>query len=137
MNNVQLVGRLARDPEIRDLSNGNSVLNFTLAVNQRKTKSNPNPQADFISCVAWNGVARIISKYCKKGNRIGVIGRVHSYTYDGSDGKKRRIVQIIVREVEFLDSPHKGEQAHATEHDENISAADEQTTLDQINEVPF
>ncbi len=122
MNNVQLVGRLSRDPEIKDLSNGSSVLNFTLAVNQRKTKANPNPQADFIACVAWNGVARIISRYCKKGSRIGIIGRVHSYTYEGNDGQKRRVVQIIVREVEFLDPPHKGEQAHATEQDEQQTA---------------
>lgn len=137
MNNVQLIGRLTMDPSIRMVNQNLSVLDFTLAVNQRKSKNNPNPSADFIHCVAWNGVARIISNYCKKGTRIGIVGRLHTYSYE-RNGSKRYISQVIVRDVEFLDSPHKGEQANSDGDEPNPKLAEEfDLTEVPSKDIPF
>lgn len=137
MNNVNLIGRLTRDPEMRKGSETTSMLHFTLAVNQRKTKSNPNPSADFISCIAWNGVANIISKYCKKGSRIGVTGHVHAYSFV-RNGEKRHLINIIVHNVEFLDPPRKGTiaQNEGEEPNPKLSEQFDSTEVSE-QEIPF
>lgn len=79
MNKVILLGRLTKDPETRYTQSTNTqVTSFTLAVNRRFVKQGEERQADFINCVAWNKTAEFVSKYFRKGQQVGVIGRIQT-----------------------------------------------------------
>ena len=107
MNKCVFIGRLTRDPEMRYTQAGTAYTTFTLAVDRRKDK-NGNKQADFIPCVAWNKLAEIIGASLSKGRRIGIEGRLQTRTYEAQDGSKRSAFDIVVDEMEFLDSRQGG-----------------------------
>lgn len=104
MNKVSLVGRLTRDPEVRYSQGENStaVARFTVAVD-RKFKKDGEATADFISCVSFGKTAEFIEKYFFKGSRIGLSGRIQTGSYE-KDGKKIYTTDVLVEEVEFVDS---------------------------------
>lgn len=102
MNKVILLGRLTKDPEVRYTQSSNTqVTSFTLAVNRRFVKQGEERQADFINCVAWNKTAEFVSKYFKKGQQIGVIGRIQTRNYDDDKGIKHYVTEVIAEEVYF------------------------------------
>lgn len=103
MNNVQLVGRFTRDPEIRYANSGTSIARFTLAVD-RVFKSEGGPDADFISCVAFGKTAEFIEKYFFKGQRIGLTGRIQTGNYTKEDGTKVYTTDVVAERVEFVES---------------------------------
>ena len=104
MNKVVLVGRLTKDPEVKMTSSQVQFVNFTIAVDRRFKDSNGQRQADFINCVAWRQTATFISSYFRKGSRIGVVGSLQSRSYDGNDGQKRYVTEVVVDEAEFVES---------------------------------
>ncbi len=105
MNKVILMGRLTRDPEVRYTSGNNTlVASFSLAVNRRFVKQGEERQADFFNIVAWDKTGEFCSKYFKKGQQVGVIGRLQSRSYDDKDGKKVYVTEVIAEEVYFADS---------------------------------
>lgn len=104
MNKVVLVGRLTKDPESKMTSSQVQFVNFTIAVDRRFKDSNGQRQADFINCVAWRQTAQFISNYFHKGSRIGVIGSLQTRSYDGNDGQKRFVTEVLVDEAEFVES---------------------------------
>ena len=110
MNRVILIGRLARDPEIRYTQSGKAYARFTLAIDRRKS-GDGNQQADFISCVAWEKTAEVISQHCTKGKKIAVEGRIQTRSYDGNDGNKRYVTEVVVQSMEFCDSKGGGQNA--------------------------
>ncbi|MBJ1525657.1 single-stranded DNA-binding protein, partial [Enterococcus faecium] len=75
INNVTLVGRLTKDPDLRYTASGTAVATFTLAVNRNFTNQNGNREADFINCVIWRKPAETMATLAKKGSLIGVVGR--------------------------------------------------------------
>jgi len=99
VNSVILIGRLTKDPEIKKTSSGKSVASFTLAVNQRFNRD----KTDFINCVAWEKTADYLGNYVKKGNLIAVEGRISTRNYDGSDGKKAYITEVVCESVQGLE----------------------------------
>ena len=103
MNHFVGIGRLVRDPEVRYTQSGKACANFTLAIDRRKS-GDGNPQADFISCVAWEKTAEVISQYCTKGKKIAVEGRIQTRSYDANDGTKRYVTEVVVNSMEFCDS---------------------------------
>ena len=110
MNNVALIGRLTRDPELRYTQNGAAVVRFTIAVDRRMSKERKreaeasNQQtADFISCTAWRQTAELIANYFKKGNRIGVTGRIQTGSYE-RDGQTVYTTDVIAESVDFIES---------------------------------
>ena len=103
MNKVVLIGRLTADPELRQTQSGNNVATYRLAVN-RAFKYEGQPDADFISCVAFGKSADFVSKYLHKGIKIAVEGRIQTRTYDDKDGKKVYVTEIIVDRHEFCES---------------------------------
>ena len=105
MNNVCLIGRLTRDPELRTTSTGLSNCNATLAVDSYRTDDTGNRQADFINVVFWRGTAETVCKYCKKGTEIGVTGRLQSRSYDAQDGTKRYVTEVVVSNMQMLRRP--------------------------------
>jgi len=100
MNKVILMGRLARDPELRTTPNGVSVCTFSLAVSRRFKNANGEYDADFISCVAWRQTAEFISKNFTKGRMLGVIGSLQTRNYD-KDGQKVYVTEVSVDEAYF------------------------------------
>ena len=108
MNKCELVGRLTKDPELKNTQNGTQFCNFTVAVDRRFKDANGNRQADFISCVAWKERAQFVSKYFRKGNRIGICGSIQTRSYD-DNGTKRFVTEILVDEAEFVESAKKEE----------------------------
>ena len=107
MNHFVGIGRLTRDPEVRYTQSGKACAKFTLAIDRRKS-GDGNQQADFISCVAWEKTAEVISQYCAKGKKIAVEGRIQTRSYDDNDGTKRYVTEVVVNSMEFCDSKGGG-----------------------------
>ncbi|HPF83338.1 MAG TPA: single-stranded DNA-binding protein [Bacilli bacterium] len=103
LNQIVLVGRIARDIEIKDTENGKKVSNMTLAVPRSFKNIEGEYETDFLPCVLWDGIATNVNEYCKVGDLVGVKGRVASNVYE-KDGQKHYSVEIIVEKVTFLTS---------------------------------
>ena len=109
MNKVILMGRLTRDPEVRYTQTNNTlVASFSLAVNRRFARPGEERQADFINIVAWSKLGEFCSKYFKKGQQVGIIGRIQTRTWDDEQGQKRYITEVIAEEAYFADSKRDG-----------------------------
>lgn len=104
MNKVVLMGRLTRDPDVSYTSNNTLVASFTLAVNRRFAKQGEERQADFINIVAWDKTGEFCSKYFKKGQQVGIIGRLQTRQYDDKDGKRVYVTEVVAEEAYFADS---------------------------------
>lgn len=102
MNKCSLIGRLTKDPEVKQTAGGNSVCSFTIAVDRKYKKPDGTREADFIPCVGWRQVADIIGQYFHKGSRIGITGSIQTRSYDGQNGKVF-ITEVLVEEIEFID----------------------------------
>ena len=110
MNKVILMGRLTRDPEVRYTQTNNTlVASFSLAVNRRFAKQGEERQADFINIVAWNKTGEFCSKYFKKGQQVGIIGRIQTRTWDDEQGQKRYVTEVIAEEAYFADTKRDGD----------------------------
>lgn len=118
MNNVSLVGRLTKNPELRNTQNGNAVTNFTLAVD-RRFKSEGQPEADFINVVVWGKTAEFAQKWFTKGLRIGVIGRIQTRTWEDKDGNKHYATEVVGESVEFADGKKEGNGGNKTKNQED------------------
>ncbi|MFE3973167.1 MULTISPECIES: single-stranded DNA-binding protein [unclassified Peribacillus] len=103
MNRVVLVGRLTKDPEIRYTPNGVPVATFTLAVNRSFTNQQGEREADFINCVVWRKPAENAANFLKKGSLAGVDGKVQTRNYEGQDGKRVYVTEILAESVQFLE----------------------------------
>ena len=105
MNRVVLVGRLTRDPELRNTNSGVPVVSFTIAVNRTFTSSQSGErEADFINCICFNKQAENLNRFIKKGGLVGVDGRIQTGSYDGADGKKVYTTDVIIENFQFLDT---------------------------------
>ena len=104
MNKVILIGRLTKDPEVKNTASQVTVCRFTLAVDRKFKDQNGQRQADFISCVAWRQTANFISSYFHKGSRIAVVGSIQTRSYEDQSGQKRYVTDVVVDEAEFVDS---------------------------------
>lgn len=104
LNRVVLVGRLTRDPELRYTPNGIAVANFNIAVNRPFKDQNGENQADFINGVVWRKQAENLANYMKKGNQIGIDGRIQTRTYEGQDGKTVYVTEVLAESIQFLES---------------------------------
>lgn len=112
MNKVILMGRLTRDPETRYTQTNNTVVaSFSLAVNRRFVRPGEERQADFINIVAWSKLGEFCSKYFKKGQQVGVIGRLQTRTWDDDKGTKHYVTEVIAEEAYFADSKRDGESS--------------------------
>ena len=104
MNKVILIGRLTRDPEVRVLSTGTAVANFSLAINRNFRNKEGNIDADFINITVYGRQVDVVQKYTSKGSQIGVEGRIQTRTYDAQDGSRRSVVEVVCDSVQFLES---------------------------------
>ncbi len=108
MNKVILIGRLTRDPEVKTTQNQIEVCSFTVAVDRRFKSSSGEKQADFINCVAWRQQAKLLGQYFQKGSRLGIVGTLQTRTYEDKDKKTVYVTEVVVDEIEFVDSKKDG-----------------------------
>lgn len=148
MNKVVLIGRLTKDPEVRNTQGGNPVASFTVAVDRRYKDANGNKLTDFINCVAWRQLAQLLGSYFHKGSRIALVGNLQSRSYDDQQGVKHYVTEVIVDEVDFIDSASQNQQAAPAPVPENVPTAPADTGLvtsesdlpfeiDEADEMPF
>lgn len=135
MNTVSLVGRFAREPEVKYTDGGLSIARFNLAVD-RRFKKEGEQNADFISCIAFGKTAEFIEKYFHKGQRIGLNGRIQTGSYTNKDGDKVYTTDIVADNVEFVESA--GGQAQTGERPNPADANGFMNIPDGIDEeLPF
>lgn len=103
MNKVVIIGRSTRDVELKQTSSGTPVATFSVAV-KRSFKTNGEYESDFFECVAYSKTAELISQYVKKGDLVGIEGRLQTRNYTNKEGRKVYVTEIIVENVEFLQS---------------------------------
>lgn len=106
MNNVILIGRLCRDPELSYTTTQTAICKFTLAVD-RPTRAGEDKTADFIRITVFNAQAENSNRYLKKGNKCAVNGRIQTGSYKDRDGKTVSTFDVVANNVEFLDSREK------------------------------
>lgn len=107
MNNVNLIGRFAKDPELRYSQSGTAICNFTLAVRNPFNKDN---DVDFIQCVAWQSGAEMIADKHVKGNMIGVDGRIATRNYQNNDGQTVYVTEVNVNAIHLIQTKDYAEQ---------------------------
>ena len=133
MNSVNLIGRLTADPEIRYTQTTNIMLaQFNLAVNRAYVKPEDEQKADFITILAWNKTAEFCSKYFKKGQQVGVTGRIETGSYDDKDGKRVYTTKIVAEHVYFAD----GKKENNTASNDPFTAQPQQATITD-DDLPF
>lgn len=121
MNKVILSGRLTKDIVLKVMQNGKSFVNFTLAV----TKQYKKGEAVFINCQAWGKTAEFLANHMSKGCMIAVEGRIQTRNYEGNDGKKVYVIEVVVDNVEPITWPKKEEELEGF------------AELDDDEELPF
>ncbi len=102
MNKVFLIGRLTRNPELRYTGSNTAVASFSIAVNRPFTGQNGERQADFINVVVWRRQAENVKNYLSQGSQVAIEGRLQSRSYDGPDGKRHYVTEVIADNVEFI-----------------------------------
>lgn len=108
MNRSVLVGRLTKDPELRYTQNNVPCATFTLAVNRPFSGQSGEREADFINIVVWRKPAENVAKFLKKGSLAGVDGRIQTRNYDGQDGKRVYVTEVVAESVQFLEPRKDG-----------------------------
>lgn len=138
MNKVILMGRLTRDPEVRYTQTNNTlVASFSIAVNRRFVRQGEERQADFINIVAWSKTGEFCSKYFKKGQQVGIVGRIQTRTWDDEQGQKHYVTEVVAEEAYFADSKRDGESAGSFENTFGNVATSPEFEISSNDDLPF
>ncbi len=122
MNKVILLGRLTRDPEMKNTTTGKAVTRFSLAVDRRFKNKEGQKDADFFNIVVWGKQAEFAAQYLTKGSQISLSGRLETRSYEAQDGQRRYVTEVIADEINFVSSGQK-----------NATAGFQQTSAPQSN----
>lgn len=115
LNHIVIMGRLARDPELRHTQSGTAVASFTLAVDRDfKDKNTGERATDWIDVVAWRGTGEFVSRYFSKGRMAVVEGRLQIREWTNKDGNKRRSAEVVADNVYFADIKRDGDSANTS-----------------------
>ena len=106
LNQVVLVGRITREPELKELEDGKKVSNITLAVPRSYKNADWIYETDFIDCTLWNGIANNLFEYCKKGDMVGVIGKIETNMLE-QDGERKKYTHVVADKFTFIASKKK------------------------------
>ena len=113
LNRVILIGRLARDPELRYTTSGVAVTNFAVAVERPFVGQTGERETDFFDIIVWRKLAETCANHLGKGRLVAVEGRLQSRSYDDNNGVRRKVVEVVADNVRFLDWPKDGPGAGA------------------------
>lgn len=108
LNVIAIMGRLSRDPELRQTTTGKNVASFTIACSRGRKDANGKDLVDWIPVVAWEHTAEFVCKYFKKGSLIAIDGRLQSRTYKDRDGNNRTAIEIVANNANFAGSKSTG-----------------------------
>lgn len=127
VNNVVMIGRLTRDPELKYTQSGIAVTTVGLAVGRAFKNSSGEKETDFFDLVMWRQAAEFCCNYIGKGNRVSIVGWLQVRQYKTEEGDKRKVVEIVVDEIASLEPREKGEGAPArvTDTEEAPTYADD------------
>ena len=130
MNNVNIIGRLTKDVEVRKTSTNKSVSSFSIAVDNLATKDGEKTTS-FFNCNAWNNVAETLSKYTRKGDRIAILGSLIQRNYENKNGEKNSVVEINVNSITLIEN----KKENASVNRENKSVENDNKIND--DDLPF
>lgn len=134
LNRVVLIGRLTRDPELRYTQSGVAVATFTLAVDRNFKNAQGERETDFIPCVVYRQLAELCANFLGKGKLAAIDGRVQVRSYDGQDGQKKWVTEVIGENVRFL-SPKDNNNPVSTAGSNEFSSFANEVSLD--DDIPF
>ena len=136
MNQVTLIGRLTKDPELKYTQGGKAFCKFSIAV----TREFNREEADFIGCVAWDKRAETIAEYLRKGRLAGVQGRIQTDVYE-ANGEKRYTTSVHVEKIEFLESKGNSEPSFEKPYEKQVenkaAAPTPDIDFEDDDEFPF
>lgn len=134
LNRVVLIGRLTKDPELRYTQNGVAVASFTLAVDRNYKNAQGDKETDFIPCVVFRQLAELCANYLAKGRLAAVDGRIQVRSYDGQDGQKRYVTEVLGENVRFL-SPKDNNNTRSSAGPDDFGSFAHEVSLD--DDIPF
>lgn len=138
LNQINLMGRLTRDPEKRHTGSGTAVTNFTLAVERDFKSQDGQKETDFIEVVTWRQTAEFVSKYFTKGRMAVVSGRLQIRPWTDKDGNNRKAAEVVADSVYFADSKKDGEaQATLPEYTPAPAPVSEYAQYEDDDDLPF
>jgi len=104
MNNVNLIGRLTKDVDLRYTASGVAVANFNLAVQRKYVNQNNERETDFINCIIWRKSAEALAEYTRKGSLIGIEGHLQTRNYENQQGQKVYVTEVVADNFQLLES---------------------------------
>ncbi|MFI5212650.1 MAG: single-stranded DNA-binding protein [Candidatus Saccharimonadales bacterium] len=134
INQVILMGRLTRDPEMRTTSTGKTIASFSLAVD----RGGQDDAADFFDVTAWEKLGELVSQYLTKGRRCLVQGRLRQDSWDDKEtGKKRTKVEVVATDVTFLDGPTGDNAGSSSSHASSANKKSDDVVIEDIDDKPI
>lgn len=133
INQVILMGRLTRDPEVRTTTTGKTITSFSIAVD----RGGQEDATDFFNITAWEKLGELVSQYLSKGRRCLVQGRLRQDSWDDKEtGKKRSKVEVVATDVTFLDGP-SGDNAGGSSSNSSSSKKSDDVVIEDIDDKPI
>lgn len=136
INKVLITGNLTRDPELRETPSGFQVLNFGVAVNDRKKNQSTGQwedYANFVDCTMFGNRAASVSRFLGKGSKVAIEGKLRWSQWEAQDGSKRSKLEVIVDEIKFMTSRDGGQQQYQPQ----TQQYQQQPQADMYDEIPF
>lgn len=139
INRVTLIGRLTKDVELRSTQSGTSVASFSIANNKSySSNGEKKEEVSYFNCTAWGKAGEIINQYMKKGDRIGIDGRLQQRSWQNKEGNKQYSIEVVVDNFQFLSSPKSTDQSRPD------TIVDDQASFDSLpdsnpfsDDIPF
>ncbi|MCB2836167.1 single-stranded DNA-binding protein [Streptococcus dysgalactiae subsp. dysgalactiae] len=138
INNIVLVGRMTKDAELRYTPSQVAVATFTLAVNRRFKEQNGEREADFINCVIWRQSAENLANWAKKGNLIGITGRIQTRNYENQQGQRVYVTEVVAESFQMLESRNQQSGQGNSSQNDNSQPFGNQSQIDiSDDDLPF
>lgn len=146
LNRVFLIGRLTKDPEVRQTSNGTPVANFTIAMNRKYKSGTGELKEDttYVGIVAWQKLAELCEKFLAKGRAVLVEGKIQNRSWETEDGQKRSTLEVRADRIEFLDreprangTTNQSGNTYPAEGVESVPGSFEPSTDKSDDDLPF
>ena len=123
MNKVFLVGRITRDPELKYTTSNVAVVSFSVAINRTFQNAQGEYEADFINCVVWRRQAENLARFVRKGQQIGIDGRLQTRNYQTPQGETRYVTEVVCDNIQFLETKSSNEPLDIQEDDPFLESA--------------
>ncbi|MHC8517018.1 single-stranded DNA-binding protein [Sporosarcina sp. ITBMC105] len=136
INRIVLVGRLTKKPEIKYSQSGVPVCRFTLAVNRTFTNQQGEKEADFPNVVTFRKTAENVANFLDKGSLVGLEGRIQTSSFDGQDGKRVFLTEVVADSVQFLEPRNRSEQSNSSSGQANTQQYQQPNNTAFVNDAP-